>query len=230
MSDEKNPSSESHEPTEGFGFPGSAAAKPAQPTPAVDGQSSAKPVEAIRPAPAPSPAKRAPTLVWILLVFASGIAGAAVGWFLRRPPPIETRFLNLDERDKSLLDNGWGDAEIGKTGDSLRWCAARSCKLRLESRADAERAIVVRVSPFRFPNAPPQTMQAFLNEVALGKHILADDMTVVSYDAPKGLWRAGTNELVLEFAYAEPPKNHAPDNADARTLSAYFDWIQIAAR
>jgi len=226
MSDEKSPPLRNEDPAPVPGFPTTSSnvvEVPAAPSTAAPEQARLS-VRETKPTPEPRKRWRA-----ILALLVAVLVGVAAGWLLRRPPPIETRFVNFDDRDKHVLGPGWSHPEVPPTGDSMRWCAARSCKLFVQSRADAGHAIVIRVSPFRYPNAPPQTAQAFLNDVALDKHTLPDGMNVLSFAAPIGLWRKGPNELRFEFAYADTPKNHAPDNPDARTLSAYFDWVEIAA-
>jgi hypothetical protein len=49
---------------------------------------------------------------------------------------------------------------------------------------------------------------------------------VYSVSAPRAAWRRGDNDLALEFAYAESPKDRM-GAADGRTLAACFDWLEI---
>lgn len=191
------------------------------PRPATHSPVAPKPVNA-------SPARRVGPLAAFGLVATLG--GSIIGYFARPRSLEETRFVNFDPESapRTMLVSGWSSYEEMPTGDTFAWCAAKSCAVRVQSRADGDRIVRARLSPFRYPEAPAQTVTIFLNGTSLGQRGLVDNMSVVALAAPKASWHKGANDVRFEFAYAEAPKTKVPEAEDTRTLAAAFDWIEIA--
>ena len=145
-----------------------------------------------------------------------------------RRPVEETRFLNFDpESSARALLSGWSGWEKTPEGDSFAWCQAREGRLSVVSRADGDRLLRFRCWPFLYPGGSPQAVTLYVNETKIETTTLADGPHVYSYLTPQAAWRDGTNEIRLEFAFAEAPKDRLPGAADIRTLSAAFDWLEI---
>jgi hypothetical protein len=160
----------------------------------------------------------------------AAVCGVAVGYFAKPAPKPETRFLNFDAEStpEDTLAHGWSSFEMTQaTGDTFVWCAGRSCSVRVWSRADGDRFVRVRLSAFKFPDAPAQTVTAFVNETPIGTQPVAGAMSIVSFRAPRAAWRNGANEVRFDFAYAADPKSKFPSADDTRQLSAAFDWLEI---
>ena len=145
-----------------------------------------------------------------------------------RKPVEETRIVGFDpESSTGLLVSGWSGWEQTAEGDSFVWAQARQARLRVDSRADGDRLVRFRAWPYRFPGAPPQTVTLFVNDARVESATLGDGPRVYAFIAPKAAFRPGANEVRLEFAYAEAPRDREPGGADARTLAAAFDWLEL---
>jgi hypothetical protein len=140
----------------------------------------------------------------------------------------ETRFLNFDaETTAGVLGSGWSGWEKTPEGDTFVWAQARTATVRVSSRGDGDRLVRFRAWPYRYPGAPPQNVTLFVNDAKIETATLGDGPRVYAFVAPKAAFRAGANELRLEFTYAEAPKDREPGGADARTLAAAVDGIEI---
>ncbi len=164
----------------------------------------------------PSPLGAAPLLA---LALAAGACG--------RGAP-DTRFLNFDpESSAGALTSGWSGFETTEAGDTFVWAQAREAKASVLATGVAERRVRFRAWPFRYADAPPQTVTISVNGVKLEAVTLGEGPRVYSTTSPGNAWRPGVNVLTFEFAYAEAPKDREPGNSDARTLAVAFDWLEI---
>lgn len=154
------------------------------------------------------------------------LALIALGSGCRRAP--ETRFLNFDpESSTGALVGGFSGWEKTGDGDTFVWCQSRVARVAVASGAGGDALVRVRLWPFRYPGAPPQTMTLFVNETRVESTEVPDVARVYSFATPRAAWRPGLNELRFEFGYAEAPKDRVPGGGDARTLAAAFDWVEI---
>lgn len=185
------------------------------------------------PASAGAPAKSAdgPLVPRWVVPIATAVLGVILGVFVssmaRKPPPAETRFLNFDLQSRSRLLSGFSRPEQLPDGNSFAWCEAKSCRVTLTSYATGDRVIAFQADPFRFPNAPPQTVKLSLNGKSLGSKKLVHG-GITRFPAPQTQWKSGENEIRFDFGYAEVPKEKTPDNPDDRHLSASFHWLAVA--
>jgi hypothetical protein len=157
-----------------------------------------------------------------------GVAGAA---YFRHapPPPEETSFLNFDAETTTtdVLTYGWAGYEHNDRNDSFVWCMALQCSLLVATHGERDRRLSVRLWPFRFPNAPPQTVTANVNGLVVGTMVFKEDAVVWELTVDKRVWREGKNAVRFDFAYAEPPAGHLANSTDQRPLAAGFDWLEI---
>jgi len=141
---------------------------------------------------------------------------------------VETRLVNFDPQSSAgMLVSGWSGYEATETGDTYAWCQARACTLRVKSRADGDRLVRFRCWPLRYPGAPPQTVTLYVSGARVDAIGLIGGARVYSLRAPRAVFRKGVNELRLEFAYADAPKEKVPGSSDQRTLAAAFDWLEL---
>jgi hypothetical protein len=146
----------------------------------------------------------------------------------RRVPVDETRFLNFDaESSAGALLTGWSGFERTDAGDTFSWAQSRLAVVRVETRRDGDRLLRFRAWAFRYPQAPEQTVTLFVNGNRLETFTLDEKPRVFSAVAPAAAFHPGINELALEFAYAEAPRDRLPGSGDVRTLAAAFDWLEV---
>jgi hypothetical protein len=170
-------------------------------------------------------ARRSPVAVVIAAILGL-MSGVVITTVVRAPPLPETRFVSFDANSKVLMTAGWSNPE-GVPGNSFAWCSAKTCKVTLNSRAQADRVIAFQAAPFVFPGAKPQTVKLVLNDKSLGELPFPPGVSTLRAPAPKAAWKLGQNTLSFDFAYAESPKDHTPDNKDPRQLAASFLWVAI---
>lgn len=182
-------------------------------------------------APAVAPGESARLVREIAVALLAALCGAVVGYLVKPVPPDETRFISFDAESSppSVLAAGWSSFEqLQPSGDTFAWCSAKACSLRVQSHAEGDRLLRVRVSPFLFPGSTQQTITAHVNQGELGTKPLVEGMTVVTFRAARGVWTKGPNEIRFDFAFAEDPKSKIPGAEDPRKLAAAFDWVEIA--
>ncbi len=144
-------------------------------------------------------------------------------------PPAETRFLNFDPEStpREALVSGWSGFESGGPGDTFVWAQGRKAAVEVQARKAGGRLVRFRCWPFRWEGAPPQTLSLAVNGSRVETLGLSGEARVYSVATPAEAWRPGKNVVTFEFAYAEAPKDRVPGQADARTLAAAFDWMEI---
>jgi len=146
----------------------------------------------------------------------------------RQPELEETRFLNFDaESSSDALLTGWSGFERTEAGDTFSWVQSRLAVVRVQTRVDGDRLLRFRAWAFRYPQAPEQTVTLIVNGSRLESFPLDEKPRVFSAVAPAAAFHPGTNELALEFAYAEAPRDRLPGSGDVRTLAAAFDWLEV---
>lgn len=144
-------------------------------------------------------------------------------------PPVETRFLNFDPEStpREALPSGWSGFESGGPGDTFVWAQGRRAAVEVRAGKAGGRLVRFRCWPFRWEGAPPQTLTLSVNGSPVETVGLAGEPRVYSVATPAEAWRSGANVVTFEFAYAEAPKDRVEGQADARTLAAAFDWLEI---
>ena len=166
--------------------------------------------------------RRAPALRLLPLLALVLAAGGC-----RRQLP-ETRFLNFDpESSSGALAGGFSGFEKTGAADTYAWAQARTAKVRVLAGPPADRLVRFRAWPFRWEGAPPQAVTLSVNDVRLATFTMGDGPQVYSASSPGPAWKPGENVLVLEFGYAEAPKDRIPGAGDTRTLAAALDWVEI---
>lgn len=167
------------------------------------------------------------------LAFLGGaLLGAGGGHVARAPQGDETRFLNFDVESTGStgLGEGWSTFEGTRAGDTFAWCTQVRCTVNVLVITPDDRVIRFRAFPFRYPGAPPQRATVSINDKPVASVMIPDGENVFSFGAEKRFWRAGTNVLRFDLAYAEVPKEHVPGTDDGRRLSIAIDWLEIIRR
>jgi hypothetical protein len=176
------------------------------------------------------PRSRSFTLVFA--VVASAALGASGGYIAKRPEPPETRFVNFDVESAppEVLAEGWSTFETTPAGDGFVWCRQKACVLHFAVNAPSERVVRMRVFPFRYPGAPPQSVAVSVNGNAVASLSVPEGENVLTFGIDGKHLRQGSNRMRFEFAYAESPKDHVPGSTDERRLAVAFDWLEVVVR
>ncbi|HEY64469.1 MAG TPA: glycosyltransferase family 39 protein, partial [Caldilineae bacterium] len=121
------------------------------------------------------------------------------------------------EGSAAYRGEGWHDDEQ-IFGATANWVGAREARLflpvRLDTPAPAYR-LSLRVHPFDYPGASPQTMRVIINGQEVGEPVtLAPAWEMYWFQIPPGTMRSGLNRVTLAFAWTARPRDVFP--ADVR--------------
>jgi len=124
--------------------------------------------------------------------------------------------LEIDFGTAAALPNrgvGWHDDEV-IFGDTANWAADRTTEVFFPLREVSEYALTLRVAPFGYPGASPQSVRGVLNGQPLGEpQTLDDGWQVIELPLPSEAVRSGLNRLRLEFPWVERPPDVLPADA-----------------
>ncbi len=126
------------------------------------------------------------------------------------PFPFE---LDLGSRNTDAYRGpGWSADEGDIGGASGAWIDGREAELYLPLRFETARPVdlVLRVQPFSYPGAPPQTLSVEMNGADLGTQTLQPGWQEVRFTAPAEATRSGLNRLWLRFSDSALPVDVLP--------------------
>jgi len=105
---------------------------------------------------------------------------------------------------------GWHDDEV-IFGASANWAAATEAEVFFPLRELSDYRLSLRIAPFSYPGAPPQSVQVMLNGQPLGElQLLSEGWQVIELSLPAEAVRLGLNRLRLRFARVERPRDVLP--------------------
>jgi hypothetical protein len=132
--------------------------------------------------------------------------------------------VDLGAGDQGMLGEGWHGPER-EGAVTFRWASSRA-DLLVPLHHAADLAVQVRLQPFMFTGAAPQTIRVGINGTSHGPFTLAPGWQDVRFDTPRGEWHAGPNRVVLEFSRQQAPAQVGV-GGDERMLSAEVDFLRI---
>jgi hypothetical protein len=145
------------------------------------------------------------------------------GRFLADPLQPYAR-IDVGGDDGPFLSNGWYAAEEGE-GVTFRWAAERASLIVPLDHADDLR-VRIRVRPFGFTDADPQTLTLVVNSVSHTAMPLVSGWQTVEVATPASEWQSGVSDVALVFRRAIRPSDMS-GSRDSRPLAAAVDWIAL---
>jgi hypothetical protein len=145
------------------------------------------------------------------------------GRFLADPSQPYAR-IDVGGEDGPFLSNGWYAAEEGG-GVTFRWAAERASLVVPLDHADDLR-VLIRVMPFGFVGADPQTLTLVVNSVSHTAVPLVSGWQTVEVATPASDWQSGVSDVALVFRRAIRPSDTS-GSRDSRPLAAAVDWIAL---
>ena len=130
-----------------------------------------------------------------------------------RPDPIITMNVSSGERREGLTA-AWGTG----TASSL-WINLPPLR---------EATVTLRVQPFVYAGAPPQTLTLSVNGRTLDTTTLHDGWGESVFRVPGQALASGMNRFDLAYRYCGTPADLVPDSRDRRCLAVAFDAVRIA--
>ncbi|MDH7485165.1 MAG: interleukin-like EMT inducer domain-containing protein [Anaerolineae bacterium] len=126
--------------------------------------------------------------------------------------PMLTFPLEIDLGTQAAWPNrgaGWHDDEV-IFGETANWAAAEA-EIFFPLRELADYRLGLRIAPFSYPGATPQSLQVFLNGQPLDQpQLLSEGWQVLDVPLPAAAVRSGLNRLKLRFGRVERPRDVLP--------------------
>lgn len=130
---------------------------------------------------------------------------------------------------RALLRRGWSQDETD--GDrTFVWSDGPESELEFFLAAPRDVPLTLRGEPYQFPGAPDQTVTLNLNGKPAGR---IAGLNGLNSSGPSGMTlqgrdlRAGTNRLVLRYAWTRSPAEVTGANADRRRLAVAWDLLRF---
>lgn len=132
--------------------------------------------------------------------------------------------VDVGTEDEIFVVSGWHAPELDGTA-SFRWASDRAELLvPLDHRADLR--VQLRARAFAVPSQPTQRLRIDVNGHAGGEWELGSEWQTIEYVAPRAVWRAGVNRVVLRFAAALRPVDVGM-GGDTRPLAGAVDYLRV---
>jgi 4-amino-4-deoxy-L-arabinose transferase-like glycosyltransferase len=126
-----------------------------------------------------------------------------------------------------LQGQGWSYPERNTAGIDYQWALGERAELGLPIGRPRDARIRLRVLPFTYPEAPPQTLEMRLNEEPLVTLELTQGWSEHEVGVPASSWSSGANILYLRLARSTIPAQQGTGSTDQRNLSAAFDFLEV---
>jgi len=125
------------------------------------------------------------------------------------------------------LGGGWGRYEEVPSIGSVVWATAKHAAVRLVSLDGGPAELAFRCVPARASEAQPLDLSLRINRRRLQRIPLEPIWRDYKVEVPEGFLSAGVNLLTFEFAELRRPRNPDGERADARSLAAQFDYLEL---
>jgi hypothetical protein len=132
--------------------------------------------------------------------------------------------VDVGTADAPFLRRGWHDPEQDGAR-SFRW-AGREASALIPLDHPATLRLQVALQPFGYAGAPPQYVNVVVNGHAQPRTALPPGWNTIELTVDERQWRAGVNEVVLDFAWAARPADVGL-GGDPREIAAQVDYIRI---
>jgi hypothetical protein len=134
------------------------------------------------------------------------------------------------EGDAAYLLRGWLERERDARR-TFRWATAPEAVVLTRIRRDFDYTLRIVAEPFRWPGAPPQTVEVVYGDTTLGTVVLPRGFSQHEFEVPKAIADPGSvARIAFRFAYARSPRETGGSNDDARRLAVRFDSIELIPR
>jgi hypothetical protein len=131
-----------------------------------------------------------------------------------------------------FLGSGWAGLESNDAG-AFRWAVGEESIVLVPLKSavggspssgapQADYEVRFRAQPFRFPGAPPQSIELWANGALAGRQRLVDELREYVIPVPGELLRRNINVFRFRYGYA-----HAPGGEDSRLLAVRFERIDF---
>ena len=132
------------------------------------------------------------------------------------------------EHPDPILKMGWAQSEH-MAQLTAAWAEGTTSRLWVELPTPTSMELTLRVQPFSYPGATPQSLSVSVNGAVIGATVLPDAWSVQRFSIPRGLLLAGVNRIDFAVSHCGVPATVAPGSRDDRCLSVAFDFVRIDA-
>lgn len=131
---------------------------------------------------------------------------------------------------RPLLLEGWAPAEeTDPRGETFVWALGEVSTIELFLLEPRPLELRFACRPFRFPGAPPQTLEVRIGEVSVVRLELAPKLAEYEVTVPAEALQAGRNVLSLHHGSSHRPRDVVPGSRDDRPLAAAWDWLRLGS-
>lgn len=135
---------------------------------------------------------------------------------VQAPAPTLPFVLDFGTQDtQPYRGDHWSADEADLAGASAAWITGTETDLYFPLRPEPGQAYraTLRMTPYSFPGAPTQTVQASLNGVPVGQATLTPGWNDYTFDLPAAVVTTGPNTLHLALANTHQPRQVQPETA-----------------
>ncbi len=121
------------------------------------------------------------------------------------------------------LLSGWSAAEQDRDrGESFVWSLGPKSRMELASAGSNATSLHFRVRPFRYPEAPSQTITPVINGKAMDEITLEEGLQDYSTPIPSSVLHPGTNRLDLRYRHHRSPREVLGTPDDRQLAVAWY--------
>jgi arylsulfatase A-like enzyme len=128
---------------------------------------------------------------------------------------------------RAALRLGFSVNERDGGGSTFVWSEGDRSEIRLVVSDPRPLSLTLRLWPFRFPGAPPQSLSFSLNGTAVAEVELVPGPGEYRLSLPEAALQTGENLLRTTYAYSRSPNDLSPSAGDGRRLAVAWDWLRV---
>jgi|GEM_PF-4186674 len=127
-----------------------------------------------------------------------------------------------------LLLKGWSVPEGTVSGEEgFVWCQGMESAISLYLPRKRQAVLRLRLLPFTYPGAPPQTVDLFMGKASLGRLELEDGWQSYDIPIPANAVLDFPAVLMFKWSRAVSPREAGLSRKDARPLTAAVDYLSV---
>jgi len=148
----------------------------------------------------------------------------------RRQPPAtlwpDEYMIDFGANRAYVLLSGWSfDERWGDT--TVQWSVEPESAMYLYLATATDRVLEMRVLPFTYAGASPQTVGVYVNGILQDRLTLEPRWRQYQVRVTGGVLRAGLNRVTFKYGRVAEPAKVIPGSTDGRRLAVAFDYVAV---
>jgi hypothetical protein len=148
-----------------------------------------------------------------------------------QPRPFQVFRLDVgNDSDSPFLLGAWFDRERDARR-TFRWATQPEALVVTSIARGFDYTLRIVVEPFRWPGAPPQTVEVVYGDTVLGTVALPRGFSQQEFVVPRAITLSSSvARIAFRFSYARSPRETGLSPDDARRLAVRFDSVELVPR